>query len=66
LKHEVIGKTVHIALELLAQGNGLDLVEVGQISVEHDFFAANKVNAAGDAFDGNNGLLFGHGPDSAR
>ena len=56
-------KAVGVALDLLVESRCGDAVEFGQVAVEHDFFATNEINPAGDALNRNDGLRFGHRPD---
>ena len=46
--------------------SGLDVIEFGQIGIEHDAFAADYVDLRGDAFDRNDALLPGHSVTVAK
>jgi len=41
LEHEIRRETVQIAFDGLIQGFGFHAVKLGQIAVQHHFFAAN-------------------------
>ena len=42
------------------------MIELGQIGVEHDAFAADYVDLRGNAFDRNNALILGHSVTVAK
>jgi hypothetical protein len=44
LKHEVLWKAVRVALDGLVEVESLDLVEFGQVGIEHDLLAADEVD----------------------
>lgn len=52
LKHKIFRKTAMIAGNSFIKVSGHNTVERGKIMVEHDLLAANQINAAGDALDG--------------
>ncbi len=52
LKHEVFRKTAPIAAHRQVQILGQNLIESGEIGIEQDFLAANKIDAALDRRDG--------------
>ncbi len=56
LKGEIFRKAIQIALELLIEARCRNTIKLGQIAIEHDLFAANDIDAACDAFEGNNRL----------
>jgi hypothetical protein len=55
LKHEVFGKTVSIPPDSLVENFRRDSVQSGKVSIEHHLVAANEIDPAGDAFNGNDG-----------
>ena len=52
-EHEVLRETVAVALDGFVQAEGGHLVEVGQVSIEHDLIAADEVDPALDEFGWN-------------
>jgi hypothetical protein len=42
LEHEIRRETPDVAPNCLVEGSGFDAVQVGQISIQHHFLAANQ------------------------
>ena len=55
LKHEIAGEAFEVSLDGAHQDSGLDVIEFGQVLIEHHLLAANQVDAAGDAFNRDDG-----------
>jgi hypothetical protein len=55
LEHEVIGKTIGVSFDGLVEGLGRRLVQVGQVTIEHDLAAADKVDPPLDQLDWDGG-----------
>jgi hypothetical protein len=51
-KHKIFGESVEVALHGLDEGAGLDLVQLGQVSIKHYFLAADDVDSPLDEFEG--------------
>jgi hypothetical protein len=60
LKRKIVRKAITVTFYRSHKGFGFDAVQVGQVAVEHDLFPANQVDAAGYAFDGDDGLRRDH------
>ena len=52
VEHEIPGKAFQVSLDGLHQDSGLDLVERGQMSADHDFLLSNDVDAVFGALGG--------------
>ena len=48
------------------QSPGFDVIDLGQVGIEHDAFAADQVDLRGDAFDRNDALPLGHSVTVAK
>ena len=63
LEHEIVREVAQLALHKLVQIARGHPIQLGEVSIEHDLFAADQVDAAGDAFDGKDGFYFVHGSE---
>ena len=66
LKHEVGRKAFVIAPHGLVEVERRDAVKRGEITVEHDFLAANFVNQPIEIRARNRQVIFAHGPAVCR
>jgi hypothetical protein len=46
LEHEVLGEPLNVTLDGLHESACFDLIQIGQVGVEHHALTANKVDAA--------------------
>ena len=51
MEHEILGKTLGVAFDLLVQALGRNAVDDGELAIEDDALAAEDQNDRSDALD---------------
>jgi hypothetical protein len=60
LEHEILWEADEVALDCLIQVRGLNLIQRGEIAVEHDFVVSDEINLPLNEFN------WGHYCSSSR